>query len=440
MTSVANSPGLAATLSRLEDGFRAANPTSAKLHARACSIMPGGNTRAVLYYDPFPLTFVRGEGATVTDADGHTYSDYVGEYAAGLFGHSDPRLRAAINAALDDGVMLGGLNRHEAGFAEIIRDRFPVMERIRFTNSGTEANLFAIITARMATGRNDILVFDGGYHGGCLTYVGGMRPHDVPFTTHVARYNDIESVRALLEARGDAIACVVIELMMGAGGGITADPGFLSALRDETAARGIVLIFDEVVTSRMSGGGMQARLNVRPDMTTIGKYFGGGLGFGAFGGALDLMQVWDLTRGGIAHGGTFNNNTLSMAAGTVAIRDIFTPATAEALFERGEALAARLRALGSAHGVPLSVLGAGSVMTLHLQHRLIRYPSDLCTPPGLRKLLHLALLELGQSIGRRGYVTLSLPQSAQDDDRLVSVLDDVLGTHAAAILEGLEGT
>jgi glutamate-1-semialdehyde 2,1-aminomutase len=129
-----------------------------------------------------------------------------------------------------------------------------------------------------------------------------------------------------------------------------------------------------------------------------------------------------------------------MAAGTVAIRDIFTPAKAEALFERGEALTARLRALGSAHGLPLSVLGAGSVMTLHLQHRPIRYPSDLCTPPGLRKLLHLALLELGQSIGRRGYVTLSLPQSAQDDDRLVSALDDVLGSHAAAILEGLEGT
>jgi glutamate-1-semialdehyde 2,1-aminomutase len=435
-----NSTGLAATLERLEAGYRQANPTSERMFERAKGVMPGGNTRAVLYYDPFPLTFVRGEGATVTDADGHSYANYVGEYGAGLFGHSDPRLKHAAIAAIEDGVMLGGLNGYEAPFAELIRTRFPSMERLRFVNSGTEANLFAITTARMATRRSDIVVFDFGYHGGLLTYPNGVQPHDVPFPTRVAPYNDVAGTEAILAQAPETIACVVIEPMMGSGGGCVADPAFMQWLRRRTAELGIVLILDEVVTSRMSGGGMQQRLGIRPDMTTIGKYFGGGFAFGAFGGREDIMAVWDLTRGGVGHAGTFNNNPVSLAAGLTGLRDVFTPDVADALFERGERLAQSIVETGRRHGLPLHCLGAGSVRTLQLQHAPIRGPRDLRTPLPVKKILHLALLERGQSLGRRGYITLSLPQSEEDDRRFVAALDDVLAAHHAALLEGIAGT
>lgn len=439
--ATATAPGaLATALARLEADYCRNHPHSEALFRRALGVMPGGNTRAVLYYDPFPLTFVRGEGATVTDADGHTYADFLGEYAAGLYGHSDPRLKQAAIEAIERGVMLGGLNRLEAPFAELIRSRFPSIERVRFVNSGTEANLFAITTARLATRRSDIVVFDGGYHGGLLSYGGGNKPSNVPFPTHVAVYNDVASVEAILSTHASNIACVVFEPMLGSGGGCRAEPEFVNWLRRRTQELGIVLAFDEVVTSRMGAGGLQGRLGVHPDLTSIGKYFGGGFNFGAFGGREDLMAVWDLTRGGVAHGGTFNNNPVSLAAGFTGLRDIFTAEAADRLYDRGEQLALRIREAGRRHGVPLQCIGAGSVMTLQLQHRPIARPGDICTPATLRKLVHLAMLERGQSMGRRGYVTLSLPQTPADDDRFVAALDDVLREHRAAILEGAAST
>lgn len=431
---------LATTVGRLEAEYRRANPQSEAAFRRAQDVMPGGNTRAVLYYDPFPLSFVSGRGATVTDADGHTYADFLGEYAAGLYGHSDPRLQQAAIDAIHGGVMLGGLNRFEAPFAELIRSRFPSMERIRFVNSGTEANLFAITTARLATRRSDIVVFDGAYHGGLLGYSGGNKPSNVPFPAHVATYNDMASVDAILAQHGASIACVVIEPMLGSGGGCRATPEFLHTLRRRTQELGIVLAFDEVVTSRMGGGGLQGRLGVRPDLTAIGKYFGGGFTFGAFGGREDLMAVWDLTRGGVPHGGTFNNNPVSLAAGLTGLRDIFTPEVAEQLYQRGESLAARIRALGPRHGVPLQCVGAGSVMTLQVQHRPIQRPTDIGTTPQARKLLHLALLAQGFSTGRRGYITLSLPQTADDDEGFLSALGAVLAEHRDALLEAAAST
>jgi glutamate-1-semialdehyde 2,1-aminomutase len=152
------------------------------------------------------------------------------------------------------------------------------------------------------------------------------------------------------------------------------------------------------------------------------------------------MAVWDLTRGGVGHAGTFNNNPVSLAAGLTGLRDVFTPETADALYERGERLAEGIVAAGRRQGVPLHCLGAGSVRTLQLQHGTIRGPGDLRTPPAVKKILHLALLERGQSIGRRGYITLSLPQSDEDDRRFIDALEDVLASHHTALLEGIAGT
>jgi len=258
--------------------------------------MPGGNTRSVLYHPPFPLTVVHGQGCRLRDADGHEYVDLLGEYTAGLFGHSDPVIRAAIDAALDQGWNLGGHGRMEARLARVICDRFPSIDLVRFTNSGTEANLLAIGTAVARTGRARVLVFEGGYHGGVLSFAGGGLPINAPHHWVLGQYNDAELARALIAEHADDLAAIVVEPMMGGGGCIVGEPDFMQALRDGATETGAVLIFDEVMTSRMSSGGQQLRLGITPDMTTLGKYIGGGMSFGAFGGRRDLMEIYDPRR------------------------------------------------------------------------------------------------------------------------------------------------
>ena len=187
----------------VREAYVARNPKSLARHIEAVASMPGGNTRTVLHYAPYPLGFVRGEGCTLEDLDGHLYTDFLGEFTAGLFGHSHPVIRAAIDRALDGGINLGGHNVLEARFARAVCGRFPSVERVRFTNSGTEANLLAIATACAVTGRRSVLAFQGGYHGGVFTFAGGGSPINAPYDFVFAPYNDVRSGdRAHQSARG----------------------------------------------------------------------------------------------------------------------------------------------------------------------------------------------------------------------------------------------
>src|SRR6266404_8904011 len=155
-----------AALAEAEELYRARNPRSLAQHREACTAMPGGNTRSAIHVDPFPLTIARGEGARLWDIDGHEYIDFLSEFTAGIYGHSHPAIRKAIEAALEKELNFGAHNATEARFATAICARFPSIELVRFTNSGTEANLMAVAAARALTGRTNILVFAGGYHGG----------------------------------------------------------------------------------------------------------------------------------------------------------------------------------------------------------------------------------------------------------------------------------
>jgi glutamate-1-semialdehyde 2,1-aminomutase len=185
--------------SRLADAERRyveRNPESLRLHERRAESLPGGNTRTVIHLSPFPLTMVRGEAARLTDADRHVYVDFLGEFTAGLYGHSHPVILDAIRSALEGGIVLGAPNRYETQLAEAIRARFPSVELLRFCNSGTEASLLALSLARAATGRPAVLVFEGGYHGSVFSFVGGAdAPMNAPFPFVIGRYNDAEDAR-----------------------------------------------------------------------------------------------------------------------------------------------------------------------------------------------------------------------------------------------------
>src|SRR4051794_7091049 len=379
------------------------NPEAKRLHEERARYMPGGNTRSILHLPPFPLTVVRAEGARIWDADGHEYLDFLGEYTAGLYGHSNPVILQAIRDALADGIVLGAPNRHELELARAVCERFPSVELVRFCSSGTEANLMAVSLARAVTERSKILVFDGAYHGGVFYFAHGGSPLNAPFEFVVAEYNDPRAA-ALVD---DDTAAVLVEPLQGSAGAIPGDRAFLQALRDATRERGSLLVFDEVMTSRLAYGGMQEVLGIHADLTTFGKYIGGGLAFGAFGGRRDLMIRFDPSReDAFQHAGTFNNAVLTMAAGAAGLTQVYTRDEIARLNALGDRLRDRLNDVGDW----LHATGYGSMVGLHAEEERKAH-------------LHLHMLEHGFSYARRGFVALSLPLAEDDVDGFAAAVE-----------------
>lgn len=419
--------------------YEAANPASRAVFARAEAVMPGGNTRSVLFYEPFPLAIARGERCWLWDADGHRYLDLLGEFTAGLYGHSDPVIREAILSAVDGGLNLGGHNLLEPELARVICGRFVSIERLRFTNSGTEANLMAVALAQAWTRRRRVLVFAGGYHGGVLTFAGGASPANVPHEFIIAEYNDAEGARRLIEAHAGQLAAVLVEPMLGAGGCIPGDPSFLAAIREATAATGALMILDEVMTSRMSAGGQQALLGLRPDLTTLGKYIGGGMGVGAFGGRQEIMALFDpRVPGALPHAGTFNNNVVTMSAGIAGLTRLFTAEIADAHHRRGTELRERLNAMCLAAGAGMQFTGLGSLMNVHLTAAPIRNPAHSNGDPRLRDLFFFDMAEAGIYLARRGLIALMLSIGDAEAEMVVEAVRGFL-SRRLALLQGRAG-
>lgn len=410
-------------LDELKADFVARNPASANQFARQTRDMPGGNSRSVLFYAPFPLTMASGREAELTDLDGHTYSDFIAEYTAGVYGHSAPEIREAVLAAMDNGINLTSHNLYEGKLARLLCERFPQIEQVRFTNSGTEANLMAITAALHFTGRRKIVVFTGGYHGGVLGFGAQPSPTTVPFDFLVLPYNDIERARSEIRAQASDIAAVLVEPMLGASGCIPAAPGFLAALREGTTEAGALLIADEVMVSRLAPQGLFMQAGIRADITTLGKYIGGGMSFGAFGGRADIMALFDPRGGRLLHSGTFNNNVVTMAAGYAGLTRLFPPEAAERLSARGEALRRRLNDLCTTSGAAMQFTGVGSAMNAHfVRGPLMRSEDVAAVAPKLRQLFFFYLLAQGIYISPRGFLVLSLPVTDEAIEKLAAAV------------------
>jgi glutamate-1-semialdehyde 2,1-aminomutase len=424
--------GLAEVLVDARQRYAQANPGSRAAFESACADMPGGNTRTVLFHEPFPLRMQRGEGARLWDVDDHQYIDFLGDFTAALFGHSEPALGQAMRQAVDGGLALSGHNTLEARLARGICARFPSIDMIRFTNSGTEANLLALALGVAVTGRRSILVFDGAYHGSLLAFAGGGAVTNVPHHWIVGTYNDQAGADALFDRHGPELAAVLVEPMLGSGGCVPGDPEFLRLLRRRTLECGSLLIFDEVMTSRLAPGGRQAELGIHADLTTLGKYFGGGASFGAFGGRADLMSAFDPRRpDALAHAGTFNNNVLTMSAGLAAL-ELLTPAALAELNARGDRLRSRLTDLAA--GLPMRFTGLGSLMTAHFSDQPVRNATDVAAADqGLKELLYFDLLDAGIYMARRGMTALSLPIGDAECDAMISAVADFIDRRQALI-------
>ena len=330
-----------------------------------------------------PVFFERASGAYLWDADGKRYIDYVGSWGPMVAGHTHPAVVEAVQAAAGRALSFGAPTESETELAELICALVPSIEMVRLVSSGTEATMTAIRLARGHTGRTRVVKFEGCYHGhadsllvkagsGALTFGNPSSagvPEDIAKHTLVLDYNDAAQVKALFEARGAQIACVIVEPVAGNMNLILPEPGFLETLREQCTAYGAVLIFDEVMTGfRVARGGAQERYGVRPDLTTLGKVIGGGLPVGAFGGRREIMEKI-APLGPVYQAGTLSGNPVAVAAGLATLKLVAQPGFAAEVERSTAALVEGLVAEGQRAGIPFSAQCIGSMFGIYFRDR-----------------------------------------------------------------------
>jgi glutamate-1-semialdehyde 2,1-aminomutase len=457
-TTVTTAPSSVEPSQALESAkarFIKANPKSEEVFVNASKHLPGGNTRTTLFAPPFPVAIVGGSGSEIISADGNHYLDMLGEYTAGIYGHSHPNIIEALQDGLTKGVNFGATGPMEGELAGLIKKRFEAgagLEMLRFTNSGTEANLLAIATARAWTGRSKVMVFTNAYHGSVQSFNKKVEPINIPGEYVIAQYNSIPSVRQILsQLEPDTLAAILVEPMQGAGGSFPASIKFLQYLGEEATHFDALLIFDEVMTSRLYyDGGLSGKYGIKPDMITMGKYLGGGMSFGLFGGRRDIMSLFDPRAGGpitskhgskaetmmLTHSGTFNNNVMTMYAGItgakILTRDVmhdvnalgdYLRSSVSQLLVAGNIIPATSSNETSDPSDPdidkvprgqMWMSGIGSINTVHFGR------NDELTD--LRDLFYFHMLESGIYIARRGFIALNIQQTKADMDRFVDAV------------------
>jgi glutamate-1-semialdehyde 2,1-aminomutase len=404
----------------LLDAYRERTPGSARLFERAAASLPGGSTRTTIFSAPYPPYMVRGEGIRTWDVDGNEYRDFLGNYTSLILGHAHPEVVEAVTAQVRRGSAFGAPTETEVELAEELRRRLPSVERIRFTNSGTEATMFALRAARAFTGRPLLAKFELAYHGTHDTAVAGTP--GVPAATSdlvlELPWADPDGVERVLAGRESEVAAIIIEPVQGAGGVRVATPAFLEFLRDLTTRIGALLVFDEVIAFRIGPNGAQVRLGgVRPDLTTLGKIIGGGYPSGAFGGRADVMAQFDARRSGaLVHGGTFNGNPVSAAAGLATLGHL-TPERYAHLERLGDRLRSTIAAGIVRAGIDARVGGIASIFQVFPGPRLVG-------PDGLTATAaqFIGLLLDGFHLAPRGLGAIATPATDADVDELAAAV------------------
>ena len=423
---------------------------SKQLYDRALSVMPGGNSRHTIVMDPYPAYAQSGQGCRVTDVEGQERIDFINNYTALIRGHSDPDVTAVVSEVIHNGTAFSLPTEYDIRLAELLVDRIPSAEQVRFCNSGSEAVLLAIRAARAYTGRSRIAKFEGCYHG-IYDYAqasdssrpGNWGMVDSPETTLETSmvpnlgkdvvtlpWNRPEICRQLIEECADELAAVLIDPLPSALGLLSPVEGFLETLRELTETLGVMLIFDEVMSFRIDYRGAGHANGVTPDLMSMGKIIGGGFPVGAVAGNAAIMSVFDHRPGEkIHHGGTYNGNPVTMAAGYETMR-LMTENEYGRLAELGEVLRGNLSEMLKQRSIPHQVTGRGSMFCLLL--------SDRC-PVDFRELIECRnsgpdlsgldreMLSRGVLLGSRGlFGVLSTPMTEAELDQFVDALDQSL--------------
>ena len=360
-------------------------PKSHSAFSLAKNVIPGGvnsPARAFGGVGGEPIFFASAQGQYLTDLDGQSYLDYIGSWGPMILGHRHPRVIAAIERALATGTSYGAPTEAETHLAQLIIDCVPSVEKVRLVSSGTEATMSAVRLARGFTGRELIVKFAGNYHGhadSLLVAAGSaaatLGVPDSPGITQgtaqdtiVLEYNDVEQLQSLFASKGDRIAAVLLEPVVGNMGLVVPTKEFLTAARHVTDQHGAILVFDEVMTGfRLALGGAQEILGCTPDITTLGKIVGGGLPLAAYGGRAEIMDHV-LPAGKVFQAGTLSGNPLAVAAGTATIEELRENSPYAQLEHHGAQLEDGFRNAALENNIPVWIARVGSMMTMFFQN------------------------------------------------------------------------
>ncbi|MCY3977864.1 MAG: aspartate aminotransferase family protein [Chloroflexi bacterium] len=434
-----------------EARYRERTAGSRGRHVEAQRYLPGGETRSSTWHAPYPTYMVSGDGAWLIDCDGNRYVDFLNNYTSLIHGHAQPVLVEEAADQLTRGTVFGSASEPQMALAKLLIERVPSIETLRFTNSGTEATMMMMRAARAFTGRDIIVKMDGGYHGShdfvevnvspdldaagqpASRVEGRGVPDSVLNAVMVAPYNDLASLEKLLSEHHQRIAGIIVEPMPNAGGMVPPAPGYLPGLRALADRYGVLLLFDEIVTLRLSSGGLQEAENTSPDMTALAKIIGGGFPVGAFGGRADIMAQFNPAVGAdfLYHSGTFNGNNITMTAG-VAAMNLLNQESIDRINDLGERLAAGINALFGSMGIRAQCLGYGSLQQIQWTDAPVITLRDAARAGQgigrLRELLHLELLNRGVYTSNRGMFCISTPMARAEIDYALAALEGALRT------------
>ena len=421
-------------------------PKSAALYERAKKVMPGGNTRHTVFRTPHQVYAARGEGCRIIDIDGNSRIDAVGNFTSLIHGYGCEAIRVAAREQLENGLCFGMATPGEVRLSEILVERLPSVEQVRYCNSGTEAVMNAVKVARAFTGRAKIAKCEGAYHG---TYdvvetsqearpenwgepdaptpvpTAAGTPQGVLDDVVIIPFNNVELGEKILRAKGNDLAAVLVDVMPNRAGLVPATQEFLDMLRRVTREVGALLIFDEVITFRLGYNGAQGRYGIDPDITALGKVIGGGFPIGAVAGRTDVMAVYDPTNGAprVQHGGTFSANPMSMVAGIAAL-EALTPEAYEHLEALGGRFQSGITALFDELGIEAQVTGIASLRRIHLNRaKLTDFRSTvLAGSDGATKVAALSrlLFDEGVIIAANGLLCFSTAMTFDDIDEIIA--------------------
>lgn len=424
-------------LEKIKARYAEERPNSYKMHLQACKYLPGGDTRTATFFLPYPNFIDYGEGAYMYDVDGHKLLDFQNNYTSLIHGHAHKPTVDAVCEQIAKGSAYTAPFEKQVELAQLLTERFPCLDMVRFTNSGTEANMHALRIARAYTGKAKIIKTEGGYHGTTDVFEASVDPNIkkagtldqikvIPESRGVSAnalkdvlvvpFNDIERTKKVIEEHHQEVACMIIEPVMGSAGQITPDIEYLRFLREICTQYNIVFIMDEVVTGRLSLGGAEKHYGIIPDICTLGKIIGGGTPVGAFGGKEEIMKMYDPREKKMYHSGTFNGNAVTMAAG-LATMQAYDQAAVDYVNDLGSRFKDGVLKIYDKLGLGMKISGVGSIYNTLFTNIDVKNYRDVATAhEELNKVLYMDLLTRGVFDAERGMFCMSTAMTEGDVD------------------------
>ncbi len=411
---------------KIDETYRLRTRKSAEIVARATRSLPGGVTRAFGYYRPYQAVMARGEGAHLWDIDGNRYVDLVSNGLSLIHGHAYRPVTEAIAEWLPRGWAWLSTSIPQIEFAESLCARIDAFERVLFTNSGTESGMLAVKIARRFTRRPLILKANAGYHGTYSDLEAGLHGQgEMPGHTVLADFNDRASFERALANHGPRVAAVLLESVLYTGVVTPPSEGFLRDVQEAAHRAGALFILDDCLMLRLAPGGSAEKFGLKPDITFLGKFVGGGLPLGAVGARREIMDLADPGQdSGIYHGGSFNGNVLGSVAGRITIEDL-TAAKISKMDQLGICLRRALEKRAAKLGLPFQVRGDGSVMGLYFTDGELK-PSSVVPTTSLSHRFHLACLNNGVHMGPGGVIAMSTAINDEIMAEVISSMEDAL--------------